>query len=156
MTGFIYRTPTVTSIGGRDGSVRSADGLIDLQLAFDRDGNRAGKTNPEELFAASYAASFHSSVKRVAADSKHIIGNSTVEAHVGVNPDLIINPQMFYGSSFMLTVDLHVTLPAVDAETAASMVREAHRICPYSNATRNNVDVNLSVTTIDGNEHRVF
>ena len=66
-----YRTPTVTSIGGRDGTVRSADGLIDLQVALPREvGGPGGKTNPEELFAAGYAACFHSAVKGAAAEKK--------------------------------------------------------------------------------------
>src|ERR1700726_210762 len=80
-----YRTPTVTSIGGRDGSVRSADGLIDLQVALPPElGGPGGKTNPEELFAAGYAACFHSAVKGIAA-AKHVaIGKSVVEANVSL------------------------------------------------------------------------
>lgn len=73
-----YRTPIVTSIGGRDGSVRSADGLIDLQVAVSKEmGGPGRKTNPEELFAAGNAACFHSGVKRVAADKKVAIDKST-------------------------------------------------------------------------------
>jgi organic hydroperoxide reductase OsmC/OhrA len=80
-----YRTPTVTSIGGRDGTVHSADGLIDVQVAVPKEmGGPGGKTNPEELFAAGYAACFHSAMKRVAADRKIAIGKSTVEAHVSL------------------------------------------------------------------------
>ena len=80
-----HRTQTVSSIGGRDGSVRSADGLIDLQVAVPKEmGGPGGKTNPEELFAAGYAACFHSAVKRVAADKQIAIGRSTVEAHVSL------------------------------------------------------------------------
>lgn len=82
-----YRTPTVTSIGGRGGSVHSAEGLIDLQVAVPKEmGEPGGKTNPEELFAAGYAACFHSAVKRVAADKKVAIGKSTIEPHVGIGP----------------------------------------------------------------------
>jgi lipoyl-dependent peroxiredoxin len=144
-----YRTPTVTSIGGRDGSVRSADGFIDLQVAIPEEmGGPGGKTNPEELFAAGYAACFHSAVKHVAADKKVGLGKSTVEAQVGLsfNDD---------GAGRMLTVELHVTLPGADAETAKDIVRGAHKICPYSNATRNNIDVKLSVTPADGNDYAV-
>jgi lipoyl-dependent peroxiredoxin len=144
-----YRTPAVISIGGRNGSVRSADGFIDLQVAVPKEmGGPGGKTNPEELFAAGYAACFHSALKHVAADKKVAIGNSTVEAHVGLsyNDD---------GAGRMLTVELHVTLSGADAETAKDVVRGAHLICPYSNATRNNVDVKLSVTPADGNDYDV-
>jgi organic hydroperoxide reductase OsmC/OhrA len=83
-----YRTPTVTSIGGRDGTVRSDDGLIDLQVGIPKEmGGPGGKTNPEELFAAGYAACFHSAVKGVAAEKKVPIGKSTVEAHVSLGPN---------------------------------------------------------------------
>jgi hypothetical protein len=79
-----YPTPTVISIGGRDGSVRSADGLIGLQVALPKEmGGPGGKTNPEERFAAGYAACFHSSVRRVTADKKVAIGKSTAERMSG-------------------------------------------------------------------------
>jgi osmotically inducible protein OsmC len=144
-----YRTPTVTSIGGRDGSVRSADGLIDLQVAIPKEmGGPGGKTNPEELFAAGYAACFHSAVKIVAADRKVAIGKSTVEAHVGIGPN-------DNGPGRKLAAELHAILPGADAEAAKDVVRGAHLRCPYSNATRNNIDVKLSVTPADGNNYDV-
>jgi lipoyl-dependent peroxiredoxin len=149
MKTILYRTPTIISIGGRDGSVRSADGLIDLQLAVPKEmGGQGGKTNPEELFAAGYAACFHNAVKRVAADRKVPIGKSTVEAHVSIGPN-------DNGPGNMLGVELHVTLLGADAETSKDLVRGAHMICPYSNATRKNVDVKLSVTPIDGINYNV-
>jgi Ohr subfamily peroxiredoxin len=145
-----YRTPIVTSIGGRDGSVRSADGLIDLQVTVPKEmGGPGGKTNPEELFAAGYAACFHTAVKGVAAGKKVAIGKSTVEAQVSLGPN-------DNGAGFTLAVELHVTLPSADAETAKDVVRGAHMICPYSNATRNNIDVKLSVTPADGNDYEVI
>ena len=145
----IYRTPTVTSLGGRDGSVRSADGLIDLQVAIAREmGGPGGKTNPEELFAAGYAACFHSAVKRAAGEKKVAIGKSTVEARVGLGPN-------DRGTGFIISAELRVTLPAADVEAAKDVVRGAHMICPYSNATRNNIDVNLSVTPADGKDYVV-
>jgi len=147
MKAFVYRTPTVTSIGGRDGSVRSADGLIDLQVAVPKEmGGPGGKTNPEELFAAGYAACFHSAVKRAAADKKVAIGKSTVEAYVSLVPN-------DNSPGFVLAVELHVTLTGADAEAAKDVMRGAHLICPYSNATRNNIDVKLSVTPADGNDY---
>jgi len=143
-----YRTPTLTSIGGRNGHILSADGLIDVQVAIPKElGGPGGKTNPEELLAAGFAACFHSAVKRVAADKKVAIGASTVEARVGIGPDE-------YGGDFMLA-ELHVTLPGVDADTAQDVVYVADKLCLYSNALRNNIDVRLSVTPTDGNEYDV-
>jgi lipoyl-dependent peroxiredoxin len=145
----IYRTPIVTSTGGRDGGIRSADGLIDLQVAIPKEmGGPGGKTNPEELFAAGYAACFHSAVKRVAADRKVAIGNSLVEANVGLGPG-------DSGPGFTLAVELRVILPAADADAAKDVVRGAYMLCPYSNATRNNIDVKLSVTPADGTDYEV-
>jgi Ohr subfamily peroxiredoxin len=145
-----YRTPTVTSIGGRDGSVRSADGLIDLQTAIPKElGGPGGKTNPEELFAAGYAACFHSALKRVAADKKVAIGKSTVEANVSLGTVENVPGRK-------LAVELRVILPGVaDVEAAKDVVRGGHMLCPYSNATRNNIDVKLSVTPADGNNYDV-
>jgi Ohr subfamily peroxiredoxin len=145
-----YRTPTVTSIGGRDGTVRSADGLIDLQVGFPKEmGGPGGKTNPEELFAAGYAACFHSAVRSIAGEKKAAIGKSTVEANVRLASD-------GNGSGLELAAELHVTLPGVtDAEAAKDVVRGAHMRCPYSRATRNNIDVKLSVTPADGNTYDV-
>jgi Ohr subfamily peroxiredoxin len=144
-----YRTPTVTSIGGRDGSVRSADGLIDLQVAIPKEmGGPGGKTNPEELFAAGYAACFHSAVKGVAAEKKVAIGRSIVEANVSLTP-------VDGGPGRKLGAELHVTLPGADTEAAKDVVRGAHMRCPYSNATRNNIVVTLRVTPADGGTYEV-
>jgi osmotically inducible protein OsmC len=144
-----YRTPKVISTGGRHGTVRSADGLLDLQVAIPKEmGGPGGKTNPEELFAAGYAACFHSAVKRAAADKKVAIGKSTVEAQVGLGPN-------DHGLGGMIAATLHVILPAADAANAKEVVREAHRLCPYSNATRNNIEVTLSVTPADGQDYDV-
>ncbi len=140
----IYRTPKITSLGGRDGTVRSADGLLDLRLAPPIEmGGPDGRTNPEELFAAGYAACFHSALKRTASDSKIPIGKSTVEAQVSFGPN-------DGGNGYSLAVDLHAILPEADGEQAKELVRGAHLICPYSNATRNNIDVTLTVTPADG------
>jgi osmotically inducible protein OsmC len=144
-----YRTPTITSIGGRDGTVRSSDGVIDLQVGIPNEmGGPGGKTNPEELFAAGYAACFHSAVKGAAAQKKIPIGKSVVEAQV----TLTIQDA---GHGAALAVALHVILPGADPDAAREVVRGAHSLCPYSNATRNNVDVKLSVTPADGNEYEV-
>jgi osmotically inducible protein OsmC len=144
-----YRTPTVTSIGGRDGTVRSEDGLIDIQVGIPKEmGGPGGKTNPEELFAAGYAACFHSAVKGVAAEKKVAIGKSIVEAHVSLGPN-------DKGPGGKIAAELHVILPGADAEAAKDVVRVAHTWCPYSNATRNNIEVKLSVTPDDGKNYDV-
>jgi osmotically inducible protein OsmC len=144
-----YRSPTVTSLGGRDGSVRSADGLIDLQVALPTEmGGPGGKTNPEELFAAGYAACFHSAVKHVAGEQKVAIGKSTVEANVSLG---LVDG----GPTRKLGAELHVILPGANVDAARDVVRRAHMLCPYSNATRNNIDVKLSVTPADGNTYEV-
>jgi Ohr subfamily peroxiredoxin len=88
-------------------------------------------------------------LKRSAADKKVPIGKSTVEAHVSIG-------QKDEGAGFTLAVELHVILPAADAEQAKEVVRGAHLICPYSNATRNNIEVTLSVTPSDGVVHPVI
>jgi lipoyl-dependent peroxiredoxin len=144
-----YRTPTVTSTGGRAGRVRSADGILDLQLAVPKDlGGPGGKTNPEELFAAAYAACFHSAVKRVATAKQVVIGHSAVDAHVSLCAE-------DDDTGFTLVAELHVTLPNTDVEAAKDVVCVAHMVCPYSNATRDNIEVKLSVTPVDGQQYDV-
>jgi osmotically inducible protein OsmC len=144
-----YRTPRVTSIGGRAGRVRSADGILDLELAVPSDlGGPGGLTNPEELFAAAYAACFHSAVKRVAAERSIVIGHSAVHAHVSLGADSD-------DAEYALAVALHVTLPRTDAKSATALVCLAHMVCPYSCATRNNIAVTLSVTPADGRHYDV-
>lgn len=136
----LYST-SVTSTGGRDGAVRSADGVLDLQLAVPKElgGPGGPKANPEELFAAGYAACFHSAIKLVAGQQKRSIHDSTVTATVGIGPN--------EAGGFALEVDLAVSLPEWDPAAAQELVRSAHTICPYSNATRNNIPVRLAVTT---------
>lgn len=144
-----YRTPTITSIGGRGGRVRGADGVLDLHLGVPKDlGGPGGRTNPEELFAAAYAACFHTTMKRIAAERHIAIGDSGVDAQVGLCT-------RGTESGFMLIADLHVTLPGVDLDTAADVVRLAHMACPYSAATRDNITVTLSVTPDDGSRRAV-
>ncbi len=134
----IYST-TVTSTGGRDGIVRSADGTLDLALAMPKElGGPGAKPNPEMLFAAGYAACFHSALKLVAGKQKLSILNSTVTATVGIGPT--------DDGGFTLEVDLAVSLPSLDDAKAQELVRAAHAVCPYSNATRNNIPVRLTVT----------
>jgi Ohr subfamily peroxiredoxin len=131
-------TASVTSTGGRDGAVRSADGLIDLKVALPKEmGGQGGATNPEELFAAGYAACFHNALKRIAGERRLAMGNSTVTVDVGIGP--------IDSGGFGLEVAIAASLPLLDHDTAVELLEAAHQLCPYSRATRNNIPVTLSV-----------
>ncbi len=139
----VLYTAEAISTGGRDGGVRTADGLIDLQLAVQKElgGPGGAKTNPEELFAAGYAACFHSALK-LAAGKMHVpVRDSRVTARVGIGPE---------GESFALDVDMNVALPGVEPAKARELVHAAHSLCPYSKATRGNVNVRLALVGEDG------
>jgi Ohr subfamily peroxiredoxin len=134
-------TATATATGeGRNGHARSDDGLIDIDLAMPPEmGGKGGATNPEQLFAAGYAACFHSALKLIAARERVKIAGSTVTASVGIGPDET--------GGFALSVALRVALPGVEQAQADQLVEAAHAVCPYSNATRGNVPVELTAVT---------
>ncbi|MBA2949815.1 organic hydroperoxide resistance protein [Streptomyces himalayensis] len=122
--------------GGRDGYVTSHDGQLDLRVAMPPALGGAGQgTNPEQLFAAGYSACFHSALMLLGRRAGYDLTGSTVSAKVGIGP----NKQRGYG----LAVALNVSLPLVDQELAARLVDAAHEVCPYSNATRGNIDVSV-------------
>jgi osmotically inducible protein OsmC len=131
-----YTAHAVSSGGGRDGAVRSDDGYVDLQVKMPPEmGGPGGATNPEELFAAAYAACFHGALRLVARNEKVAIPDgATVGADVGIGPD---------ETSFAITATLTATLPGMDQAQADDLMRKAHQVCPYSKATRGNVDVAL-------------
>lgn len=134
-------TAHATATGGRTGTVRTDDGLFSAQLAPPPQlGGKGGATNPEQLFASGYAACFGSAVAHVAKAKKVALKDADVEvkAAVGIGP----NAQ----GGFALTVALDVTLAGVDQATAEDLVHTAHQVCPYSNATRGNIDVGLQVS----------
>jgi len=132
-------TAEVTSTGdGRNGNVASSDGLIDFPVATPKEmGGQGGATNPEQLFAAGYAACFHSALKLVGRRQKVSVDGTTVTAKVGIGP----NGAGGYG----LAVTLVVTVPGADRDTALGLAEAAQQVCPYSNATRGNIDVQLDV-----------
>ena len=137
----LYST-TVNAIGGRNGTVKSDDGLLDLGLAMPGSlGGKGGATNPEQLFAAGYAACFGNAVIHVTRNKEQKIKDDDVEvaATVGLEPN--------GNGGFALAVALDITLAGVDQPTAETLVAQAHEVCPYSNATRGNIDVALSVRT---------
>jgi len=133
-------TAVATATGdGRDGRSRSDDGLLDVDLAIPKEmGGAGGATNPEQLFAAGYAACFHSALKVVARRERATVSDSAVVAEVSLHP----TPE----GGFALTVALHAELGGVDQATADALVAAAHQVCPYSNATRGNVDVTVDAT----------
>jgi osmotically inducible protein OsmC len=123
---------------GRNGHTRTDDGMLDLDVRVPRDmGGPGGATNPEQLFAAGYAACFHSALKVVAQRDKLDVSDSEVSATVGIG--------MLPGGGFGLEVELDVHVPALDQDASEALVARAHEVCPYSNATRGNIEVKLSV-----------
>ncbi|WP_027230960.1 organic hydroperoxide resistance protein [Phyllobacterium sp. UNC302MFCol5.2] len=137
----ILYTTRATATGGRDGSAKSEDGRLEVTLSTPKElgGNGAGGTNPEQLFAAGYSACFLGAIKFVASQRKVKISEETaVTATVGIGPRAD-------GKGFGLDVALAITIPGVDATEAREIVDAAHIVCPYSEATRSNLDVRLSV-----------
>ncbi|WP_162052687.1 organic hydroperoxide resistance protein [Pontibacter pamirensis] len=131
-------TAEVTATGGRKGHVKSSDGVIDMALTVPVGMSSGGKTNPEQLFAAGYAACFQSALMVVSAKHhEELDPNSTVTAHVDLNKK--------DDGGYALTVKLEVDLKGVDKDKAQKMVDEAHQICPYSVGTRGNIEVDLQV-----------
>jgi Ohr subfamily peroxiredoxin len=133
-------TATVTTSGSREGAIaRSDNGKLDLKLDFPPElGGKGEGTNPEQLFAAGYSACFASAVKAVAGKQKVDTGAITTTARVTIGKN-------DNGEGFALAVKLEVNLAALSKEEAQKLVTEAHKICPYSNATRNNIAVEITV-----------
>ncbi|MBE7220172.1 MAG: organic hydroperoxide resistance protein [Caulobacteraceae bacterium] len=133
-------TAHASATGGRDGQARSDDGKVDLKLSTPRElGGGGGEgTNPEQLFAAGYSACFIGAMKAAGQQLKmKVPDDAKVAADVGIGPRS--------EGGFGITVALTVTLPGLERADAAKLVETAHQICPYSNATRGNVDVKLTV-----------
>jgi osmotically inducible protein OsmC len=135
----VLYTARATAHGGRDGKVATDDGKLDVLVVPPAEmGGSGNGTNPEQLFAAGYAACFHSALKLVARKARQDSDGSTVSAQVGIGP---INGGAGYG----LEVVLEVSLPGVDRAIAEELVAKAHEVCPYSNATRGYIKVDLKV-----------
>jgi len=133
-------TTSVTAKGGRNGQVKSDNGILDLEVRMPKalGGANDNFTNPEMLFAAGYSACFDSALNLIISKSKTKTGETSVAAKVsiGQNED----------GGFGLAVELDVNIPGVSIEEAEELTQKAHQICPYSNATRSNIEVKLSVT----------
>ena len=133
-------TAVATATGGRDGRAVSSDKILDVKLATPKELGGAGgeATNPEQLFAAGYSACFIGALKFVAGQSKKTVpADASITAHVGIGQ---------IPGGFGLDIDLHISLPGLEQAEAQALVDAAHQVCPYSNATRGNVDVRLHVT----------
>lgn len=131
-------TAVATATHGRDGRAVSSDGKVDLKLAppVELGGNGEG-TNPEQLFAAGYAACFGSALGLVGRAAKVNVSDAAVTAEVGIGKQ---------GEGFALKVTLRIELPdTVDEATGRKLVEQAHQVCPYSNATRGNIEVTLVI-----------
>jgi Ohr subfamily peroxiredoxin len=126
------------STGGRDGTTRTSDGLIDVKLTTPKEmGGAGGGVNPEQLFAAGYSACFIGAMKYVASTQKIAMpADTSIEATVGIGQI----PQ-----GFGIEVQLAVTVPGMDRATAQDLINKAHVVCPYSNATRGNVEVTITL-----------
>jgi osmotically inducible protein OsmC len=130
-------TAVSTAHGGRDGHVRSSDGIVDLDLKTPKEmgGPGGAGTNPEQLFAAGYAACFESAMRAVARMQKKPLADASVTGHVSFN--------VADGGKFVLSVELHGKVEGLSREDAQALMQAAHEVCPYSNATRGNIEVNL-------------
>ncbi|WP_448137485.1 organic hydroperoxide resistance protein [Sphingobacterium siyangense] len=130
-----------TAKGGRNGQVRSENGVLDLAVRMPKGlgGANDDYANPEMLFAAGYAACFDSALNLVIRSEKVKTGETSVTAHVSIG-------QLDNGG-FGLAAELHANIPGVSLELAQQLIEKAHQVCPYSNATRGNIDVKLTVST---------
>jgi Ohr subfamily peroxiredoxin len=135
----IYKT-SATATGGRDGSAKSDDGSVDVKLVVPKEMGGPGGTgaNPEKLFAAGYSACFLGAMKAVSGKvGVKVPADATVTAEIGFGPRS--------EGGFGITADLTITLPGVEPSEAQRLAEAAHEVCPYSNATRNNVNVGLHI-----------
>ena len=133
-------TTSATANGGRDGRSRTKDGTLDVKLSTPKElgGGGGDGTNPEQLFAAGYSACFLGAMKFVSSQGgPKVPDDTTVTGTVGIGPRS--------EGGFGITVALDVSLPGLDKAEAQKLVEQAHQVCPYSNATRGNVDVKLNV-----------
>ena len=130
---------SVTSTSGRDGRALSSDANLDVKLSMPKElgGSGAAGTNPEQLFAAGYSACFLSALKFIASQAKIAVpDDANVRAEVGIGQ---------IDGGFALDVELFISLPGTDATVAQQLVEKAHQVCPYSNATRNGLQVRLTL-----------
>jgi Ohr subfamily peroxiredoxin len=132
----LYTASATTAGEGRNGHTRSSDGILDFDLAVPVEmGGPGGATNPEQLFAAGWSACFLSALKWIAREEKAPIADVAVTVDVALTNNGV--------GGFQLAADLHIEMSGVDQATADKLVEAAHQLCPYSNATRGNIEVTL-------------
>ncbi|HEX7815223.1 organic hydroperoxide resistance protein [Dyella sp.] len=134
----LYRAQAKAT-GGRDGRAVSSDGVLDIQLTTPKElgGNGATGTNPEQLFAAGYSACFIGAMRFVAGQQKKVLpADTSITGNVGIGP---------IPTGFGIEVELVISIPGMPREEAEALVEKAHVVCPYSNATRGNIDVKLTI-----------
>ena len=136
----VYTASATATGDGRAGHSRSSDGVLDLELAVPKEmgGPGGAHTNPEQLFAAGYAACFHGALKAVAREKKIQLTDTAITVDVGIGP---LDGQPGFG----LVVAIEAELPSVDPAQGQELLELAHQFCPYSNATRGNIDVTLTL-----------
>jgi lipoyl-dependent peroxiredoxin len=133
----VYTAEAHITCGRAEGHGRSSDGALEVDLRLPAEmGGEGGGTNPEQLFAVGYAACFEGALGAVARRGKAEVGDVAI--------DSTVNLETGEDRTFGISVALDVTLPSVEGSEAVELVREAHKVCPYSNATRGNVDVTLT------------
>ena len=135
----VLYTAHATSTGGREGTSKSSDGVLDVKLTTPKElgGNGAIGTNPEQMFAAGYSACFVGAMKHVAMMDKITLPDDTsIKAEVGIGP---------IPAGFGIQVAMTITIPGMERAAAEKLVQAAHAVCPYSNATRGNIDVTITL-----------
>jgi Ohr subfamily peroxiredoxin len=135
----VLYTAHATATGGRDGRAVSSDGNLDVKLTPPKEmgGSGAAGTNPEQLFAAGYSACFLGAMKFVAGKEKIVLpADTSITGNIGIGP---------IPTGFGIAAELQISLPGMDRAAAKALVDKAHQVCPYSNATRGNIDVTLTL-----------
>jgi Ohr subfamily peroxiredoxin len=137
MSKAIYTAEAHVTGGRAEGHGKTSDGTLEVDLRLPQEmGGEGGGTNPEQLFAVGYAACFEGAIGAVARRQKLEAGDVEIDSKVTLNAG--------EERTFVLSVELDVTLPSVEGDAAVELVREAHKVCPYSNATRGNIEVTLT------------
>lgn len=135
----LYTAEALSTGEGRNGHVATRDGRVDFDLALPKElGGSGDGANPEQLFAAGYAACFHSALQSVARSQKIEISDTSVGSRVGIGSN--------GEGGFQLSVELEVIIPTLPHDEAQALADAAHKVCPYSNATRGNIDVTITVS----------
>jgi Ohr subfamily peroxiredoxin len=129
-------TASVTAIGGRDGHIKSSDGVLDLELRKPKElDGQGGTTNPEQLFAAAWGACYLGALGSIAAQDGVDVTDAHINVQVSFNKD---------GNAFALSADLDVHIPGLSHDEAQQLADKAHKTCPYSKATRGNIEVRVT------------